>query len=72
MVVFALGCDLNLKVSEELLEIIPVHCRVTGVHSFDELIKIIMEYDLPWKILVCVATDGAPAMTGILKWVVLI
>ena len=61
-------CELKFKVSEELLEIIPM--RDTGADIFNALMEVLIEYNLSLKKLVCLATDGAPAMTGVLKRVI--
>lgn len=67
LAVFIRGCDVNLKVTEGLLEIIPMHDTTTGADIFDALMEVLDKYKLPLEKLVCLATDGAPAMTGITK-----
>lgn len=67
LAIFIRGCDSKLKVYEELLEIIPMQGTTTGADIFDAVKKVLTEYNLPLTKLVCVATDGAPAMTGVLK-----
>ncbi|XP_067121654.1 general transcription factor II-I repeat domain-containing protein 2-like, partial [Centruroides vittatus] len=67
LAVFIRGCDVNLKISEELLEIIPMHNTTTGADIFDALMEVLKKYKLPLENLVCLATDGAPTMTGITK-----
>ncbi|XP_067123999.1 nose resistant to fluoxetine protein 6-like [Centruroides vittatus] len=69
LAVFIRGCNVNLKISEELLEIIPMHNTTTGADIFDALMEV-LKYKLPLEKLVCFATDGAPTMTGITKGVV--
>ncbi|XP_015440415.1 PREDICTED: general transcription factor II-I repeat domain-containing protein 2-like [Dufourea novaeangliae] len=70
LAVFIRGCDVNLKISEELLEIIPMHNTTTGADIFDALMEVFKKYKLPLEKFVCLATDGAPTMTGITKGVV--
>ncbi|XP_067132424.1 general transcription factor II-I repeat domain-containing protein 2-like [Centruroides vittatus] len=70
LAVFIRGCDVNLKISEELLEIIPMHNTTTGADIFDALMEVLKKYKLPLEKLVCLATDGAPTTTGITKGVV--
>ncbi|XP_067129529.1 general transcription factor II-I repeat domain-containing protein 2-like [Centruroides vittatus] len=70
LAVFIRGCDVNLKISEELLEIIPTHNATTGTDIFDALMEVLKKYKLPLEKLVCLATDGAPTSTDITKGVV--
>ncbi|XP_015437898.1 PREDICTED: general transcription factor II-I repeat domain-containing protein 2-like [Dufourea novaeangliae] len=70
LAVFIRGCDVNLKISEELLEIIPIHNTTTGADIFDALMEVLKKYKLPLEKFVCLATDGVPTMTGITKGVV--
>ncbi len=61
---------MNIKVSEELLEVIPMHDTTTGADIFGAVMQAFNKYDLILKKLVCLANDGAPAMTGITNGVV--
>ncbi|XP_067132665.1 general transcription factor II-I repeat domain-containing protein 2-like [Centruroides vittatus] len=70
LVGFIRRCDVNLKISEELLEIIPMHNTTTGADIFVALMEVLKKYKLPLEKLVCLATDGAPIMIGITKRVV--
>lgn len=70
LAIFIRGCDVNLKVSEELLETIAMHDTTTGSDIFKAVMEVLNAYNLPLKKLVCLATDGAPAMTGTVKGVV--
>jgi hypothetical protein len=70
LAIFIRGCNVKLKVTEELLEIVPMHDTTTGADIFEALMEVINKYKLPLEKLVCLATDGAPAMTGNTKGVV--
>ena len=60
--VFIRGVDFSLNMTEEFLELIPLKGITTGRDIFQTLEKCIDKYGLPWDRLVCLATDGAPAM----------
>ncbi len=62
--VFVRGCDSNLCVTEELLELIPMHDTTTGDDIFSKLMEVLDKYNLPLSKLTCLVTDGARAMTG--------
>ena len=61
--VFIRGVDCNLNVTEEFLELIPLKSTTTGRDDvFLALENCMKKHGLPWDKLVCLATDGAPAM----------
>ena len=60
--VFIRGVDCSLNMMEEFLELIPLKGTTTGRNIFQALEKFIEKHGLPWDRLVCLATDGAPAM----------
>ena len=60
--VFIRGVDCSLNMTEELLELILLKGTTTGHDIFQALEKCIEKHGLPWDRLVCLATDGAPAM----------
>lgn len=64
LAVFIRACDVNLQVTEELLELVPLHDTTTSSVIFESIVKLLSDYNLPFEKLVCVATDGAPAMVG--------
>ena len=59
--VFIRGIDCSPNMMEEFLELIPLKGTTTG-HIFQALEKCIEKHGMPWDRLVCLATDGAPAM----------
>ena len=60
--VFIRSVDCSLNMTEKFLELIPLKGTTTGRDIFQALEKCIDKYGLPWDRLVCLATDGAPAM----------
>ena len=60
--VFIRGVDCSLNMTEEFLELIPLKGITTGRDVIQTLKKCINKYGLPWDMLVCLATDGAPPM----------
>jgi hypothetical protein len=64
LAIFIRGCDSNLKVTEELLEFIPMSDTTTGEDIFNKFEQALNKYDLPLSKLVSLVTDGAPAMVG--------
>ena len=60
--VFIRGVDCSLNMTKEFLELIPLKGITTGRDIFQALEKCIEKHGLPWDRLVCLATDGAPAM----------
>ncbi|XP_076812884.1 general transcription factor II-I repeat domain-containing protein 2B-like [Clavelina lepadiformis] len=60
--VFIRGVDYILNLTEEFLELIPLKGTTTGRDIFQALEKCFEKHGLPWDRLVCLATDGAPAM----------
>ena len=59
-----------MTITEELLEVIPMHGTTTRDDIFDTLMIAIKKYDLPMNKLVSLATGGAPSMTGAISGVV--
>ncbi|KAG0718024.1 General transcription factor II-I repeat domain-containing protein 2 [Chionoecetes opilio] len=53
-----------LKVYEEFLQLVPLHGTTTGQDIFDAVLQCVKQHSLDLSRLVCVTTDGAPAMTG--------
>ena len=54
----------NLEVQEEMLDLIPMKDTTTGQDIFNVLEGVLEKFQLPWKYLTSIATDGAPAMKG--------
>jgi hypothetical protein len=61
LAVFICG-NSNLIITEELLELIPVHGITVGEDIFCELQKMIEEYELPFNKLVCLVTGDSPVI----------
>jgi len=64
LVIFNGGVDESLNVTEELLDLVPLHDITTGVNLLEAVEGTFVRFDLKWEKLASVATDGAPAMTG--------
>ncbi|GFT13234.1 general transcription factor II-I repeat domain-containing protein 2A [Trichonephila clavipes] len=47
LAIFIRRCVVNLKINEELLEVIPMHNTTTGADIFDVLMEVVMKYKLP-------------------------
>ncbi|GFU61285.1 general transcription factor II-I repeat domain-containing protein 2 [Trichonephila clavipes] len=47
LAIFIRGCDVNLKINEELLEVISMHNTTTGADIFDALMEVLKQYKLP-------------------------
>ena len=60
--VFIRGIDCSLNVTKEFLELTPLRSTTTGRDIFLALENCMKKHGLPWDKLVCLATDGAPAM----------
>ena len=70
LAVFIRGCNGNMPITEELLEVIPMHGTTTGYDIFDTFNIAIKKYNLPMNKLVSLATDGTPSMTSATRGVV--
>ncbi|XP_065667793.1 general transcription factor II-I repeat domain-containing protein 2-like [Hydra vulgaris] len=68
--VFIRGCSFKYDITEELLELMPMHSTKTDDDIFLEIEKILDKYKLPIIKLVFIVTDGAPAMIGSKKGLV--
>ncbi|KAK4875858.1 hypothetical protein RN001_012280 [Aquatica leii] len=53
-----------MLVKEEFLTIIPLKGKTRGKDIYDFFFNFVKNYKLPIYKLVCITTDGAPAMTG--------
>lgn len=53
-----------MRITEELLDIIPLYGTTTGEDIFDGVLGILRKFNLPLDRLVSVTTDGAKSMTG--------
>ena len=64
LAVFIRGVTAELNVCEEFLQLVPLRGTTTGKDIFDAMFQCVEQYFLDLSHLVCVTTDGAPAMTG--------
>ncbi|KAG0717726.1 General transcription factor II-I repeat domain-containing protein 2 [Chionoecetes opilio] len=64
LAIFIRGVIAALQVYEEFLQFVPLHGTTTGQDIFDAVLQCVKQHSLDLSRLVCVTTDGAPAMTG--------
>ncbi|KAJ4438714.1 hypothetical protein ANN_14661 [Periplaneta americana] len=54
----------DMNIFEEFLDFVPLVNTTKGEDIFETVLQIVTKYELPWRKLVYVATDGAPTMRG--------
>ncbi|XP_076069196.1 general transcription factor II-I repeat domain-containing protein 2-like [Oratosquilla oratoria] len=64
LAVFIRGVNANLQVCEEFLQLVPLRGTNTGIDICDAVLQCVDQHSLDLSRLVCVTTDGAPAMVG--------
>lgn len=64
LAVFIRGVTADLQVFEEFLQLVPLRTTTTGQDIFDAVLQCVEQHSLNLSRLVCVTTDGAPAMVG--------
>ncbi|KAG0723767.1 General transcription factor II-I repeat domain-containing protein 2 [Chionoecetes opilio] len=64
LAIFIRGVTAALQVYEEFLQPVPLYGTTTGQDIFDAVLQCVKQHSLDLSRLVCVTTDGAPAMTG--------
>lgn len=64
LLLFIRGIDKDFKVTEELASVHSMHGTTTGENIFKEVEKSLSKYNLKWKNLKCVTTDGGRNMCG--------
>ena len=62
LAVFIRRVTADLNVCEEFLQLFPLRGTTTGKDIFDAMLQCVEQYSLDFSRLVCVTTDGAPAM----------
>lgn len=64
LAIFIRACDINLQITEELLELVPLHGTTTSEDIYNKVEEVLSQYNLQMEKLVCLATDGAATMVG--------
>ncbi|XP_076059507.1 general transcription factor II-I repeat domain-containing protein 2-like [Oratosquilla oratoria] len=64
LTVFIRGVTADLQVCEEFLQLVPPLGTTTGQDICDAVLQCVDQHSLDLSRLVCVTTDGAPAMVG--------
>ncbi|KAG0718983.1 General transcription factor II-I repeat domain-containing protein 2 [Chionoecetes opilio] len=64
LAIFIRGVTAALQVYEEFLQLVSLDGTTTGQDIFDAVLQCVKQHSLVLSRLVCVTTDGAPAMTG--------
>ncbi|XP_076041831.1 general transcription factor II-I repeat domain-containing protein 2-like [Oratosquilla oratoria] len=63
LVFFIRGVTADLQVCEEFLQLVPLRGTTTGQDICDAILQCVDQHSLDLSHLVCVTTDGAPAMS---------
>ena len=58
------GNTATLQVYEEFLQLVPLHSITTGQDIFSAVLQCVKQHSLDLSRLMCMTTDGVPAMTG--------
>ena len=64
LAIFIRGISSEFEITEQLLDIVPLHNTTTAADIFDGIKSVFDKFNLPWSNLTAIATDGAPAMAG--------
>lgn len=64
LLIFIRGVTENFEITEDLAGLCSIHNTTKGKDIFDELKKVLENFQLPWEKLSAITTDGAPAMCG--------
>lgn len=64
LAIFIRGVTNEMDVHEEFLQLYPLHDTTTGRVISDAVIKCMTDMSLDFSRLMCITTDGAPAMIG--------
>ncbi|XP_065580186.1 general transcription factor II-I repeat domain-containing protein 2-like [Artemia franciscana] len=64
LLVFIRGVDSEFNVTQESASVHSMHSTTTGKDIFNEVSKIITEYNLEWKRVQCMTIDGGKNMSG--------
>ena len=61
--VFIRGIDCEFTITEELLSLVPI-TGTSGKDLFYAVLKVVVDFNLDYKLLKGITTDGAPSMMG--------
>ena len=64
LAIFIRGVDETLKITEELLELVPMTSTTTADDIFSSLVGALDKAGVDWSRAISLATDGAPSMVG--------
>ena len=64
LAVYIRGLDSEFTITEELLSLVPTKGTTTGKDLFDAVLKVMVDFNLDYKLLKGITTDGAPSMMG--------
>ena len=64
LAVYIRGIDSEFTITEELLSLVPMKGTTTGKDLFDAVLKVMVDFNLDYKLLKGITTDGAPSMMG--------
>jgi hypothetical protein len=64
LAVFIRGIDSEFTITEELLSLVPMKGTTTGKDVFNAVLKVMGDFNLDYKLLKGITTDGAPSMMG--------
>ena len=64
LAVFVRGINSDFDICEEFVQLVPLKNTTTGKDIFEAVLLCLKEFKLDLSKLICVTTDGAPAMVG--------
>lgn len=64
LAIFIRACDKDFNISEELIELVPMHDTTTSQDIFEKVEEVLDNYGFDLSKLACLSTDGAANMVG--------